>query len=253
MCLILIAFQKHPQYKLIVAANRDEFYNRATSPAAWWHDVPSLLAGKDLKHGGTWMGVTTGGKFAAITNFRDLKNENENTPSRGTIVSEYLRSESPAEEYLFQLNKKDTVFNGFSLILGEPDYLWVYSNRNHRTLPLVPGIYGISNHFLDTPWPKVVRGKKLFTELLASQSDDLVESIFSMLQDAKPAHHTKLPDTGIGMEWEKLLSPIFIKTQIYGTRSSTVLVVNPDNEIKLIERSFVPKMECQYQFMIKSA
>jgi uncharacterized protein with NRDE domain len=159
MCLILFSFKHHPRYPLVIAANRDEFYNRASSPAAFWDDEPGMLAGKDLVAGGTWFGVTRSGRIAAITNYREPGFHRMDAPSRGALVTGYLRGAEAPEEYLKKLEKEAGRYNGFSLIWGGVRRLYYFSNRSGGFQEMTPGLYGLSNHLLNTAWPKVERGK----------------------------------------------------------------------------------------------
>jgi uncharacterized protein with NRDE domain len=252
MCLIIFAFQTHPRYKLILAANRDEYYHRPTAPAGWWEDARFLLAGKDLEAGGTWMGITKKGKLAALTNYRGSESPKKDPSSRGTLVSQYLLSNIPGREYLEGVTAKSAQYNDFNLILGDMDKLFFYSNRQEEILQVPPGVHGLSNDSLDTPWPKVVKGKQLLEQQVLSQAEISLPSIFSLLEDTGMAPDQQLPDTGIGIEYERVLSSIFIKSPAYGTRSSTVLLVDKDNRVTFAERGFVPPSEREYQFMIQS-
>ncbi|MGD2091450.1 MAG: NRDE family protein [Candidatus Aminicenantes bacterium] len=251
MCLIIFAFQTHPRYKLILAANRDEYFHRPTAPAGWWEEAGFLLAGKDLEAGGTWMGITNKGKIAALTNYRGREPHKNNTPSRGKLVSHYLLSNVSGREYLEELRAKSDGYNGFNLIIGGMDSLWYYSNRQNKILQVVPGVHGLSNDSLDTPWPKVVKGKQILEHQVLNQPEISWESIFSFLEDTEMAPDHQLPDTGIGIESERVLSSIFIKSPEYGTRSSTVLLVDNDNRVTFAERGFVPPSQRKYQFMIQ--
>ena len=237
-------------YKLIVAANRDEFYNRPTSPAMWWEDAPSVLAGKDLEQGGTWMGMTKSGRFAAITNYRDSKVHMDQTKSRGCIVSDYLKDNSLSNGYVSELRSHRSEYKGYNLIWGDVDNLFYYSNRIEASKVLEPGLYGLSNHLLDTPWPKVLKGKKKLEQTVSASDPLLMESLLSLLEDTGMAPDSSLPETGIGIEWERILSPIFIKNTRYGTRSSTVILVNNKGEVTFKERSFIPQAENSYKFRI---
>ncbi|NIM10726.1 MAG: hypothetical protein GTO45_01970 [Candidatus Aminicenantes bacterium] len=256
MCLILFVYKFHPRYKLILAANRDEYYNRPSTPAQWWENNPSLLAGKDLKAGGTWMGITKNGKIAAVTNYRGTEPLREDALSRGTLVSQYLLSEVSPGKYLENLCSKGSDYNGFNVIMGDMDNLYYYSNmkrneKNSGISCLKPGIYGLSNAFLDTPWPKIVRGKQMLEQHVLNHPEVPVETIFSILNDREIAPDDKLPDTGVGIEIERVLSPLFIKTPEYGTRSSTVVLVDNDNHVTFVEHSFVPPAKNHYEFTIK--
>lgn len=250
MCLIIFAFQTHPRYKLILAANRDEYYHRPTAPAGWWREARFLLAGKDLEAGGTWMGITKKGKLAVLTNYRGTDSHKKNAPSRGTLVSQYLRSNISSREYLEELRAKSSKYNGFNLILGDMDNLCYYSNRQNKILHLASGIHGLSNDSLDTSWPKVVKGKQILEQQVLNQPEISLESIFSFLKDTEMPPDDHLPDTGIGIELERVLSPIFIKSPGYGTRSSTVLLVDKDNQVTFAERGFVPPSKKEYRFII---
>ncbi len=237
MCLILFAYHVHPDYSLILAANRDEFYDRPTAPADFWSSHPQVLAGIDLKEKGTWLGVTREGKFAAITNYRDPASWKADAPSRGKLVSRYLTGSAGPEKYLRSVVKKADVYNGFNLLLGDGADLFVYSNRGD-VRKLSPGIYGLSNELLDTPWPKVRRGKQLLKKALAQKGKELEETLFDLLSDRLVPSDRNLPDTGIGLEWERLLSTMFITSPIYGTRSSTLLFIGKNRRVKLIEKIY---------------
>lgn len=256
MCLILFAFNKHSKYKLIVAANRDEFYKRPTAPAHWWEDSPHILAGKDLQAGGTWMGITKTGKFAAITNYRGKKVpfKRKNAPSRGKLVSEYLDSTVTPEDYAHTLRETGHNYNGFNLLFGDSAQLLYYSNvfENTMALTLEPGIYGLSNDILDTPWPKVVKGKASLKSILESghtKDSRLAEELFSVLNDRSFSGYKDLPDTGIGRIKERMLSPLFIRTPLYGTRSSTVVLTGYNGNVFFEERNVKPSNETVFRFV----
>ena len=240
MCLIVFANNVHPKYKLIFAANRDEFYDRPTTQANFWNDHPELLAGKDLQAGGTWMGITKKGKFAAITNFRDLKNHRNDAPSRGKLTVDFLANHIHTEEYYGLLKSDLNKFNGFNLILGNIDELYYFSNKNEELKKLEPGIHGISNAVLNTPWPKVEKSKKQL-EALLGQNEIHPNEVMNILYDKNKANDVDLPDTGVGIELERLLSPVFIKSEKYGTRCSTVVLVDRDNTVSFIEKSYLPE------------
>lgn len=250
MCLLLIAHQVHRQYKLIALANRDEFYHRPTAPACWWPDNKNLLAGKDLKKGGTWLGITRQGKFAAITNFRDPKKINQNAPSRGLIVKDFLSSNITAEDFLVQLHDAGEQYNGFNLVIGEAERIYYFSNRSKNVLVLKPGIYGVSNNLLDDDWPKVRKGKQILTDIVRKSDKFALEESFLLLKDSTLAPDDQLPDTGLGQKLEKILSAIFIKTPDYGTRSSTILTIDKNNQVQFYEHSFVPTAKKEFNFTI---
>ena len=236
MCLIFISLKNHSDYKLIVAANRDEFYNRKTAPAAYWKDHPEILGGRDLEAGGTWLGITKTGRISMITNYRDPKNIDPKAPSRGQLVSDYLLSRLSPDLYLQSLELQAKKYNGFNLITGTTDDLWYFSNYRDGMLQFKPGLYGLSNHLLETPWPKVENGKKRIKEILDNpfKTDDL----FEMLFDDQQAKDELLPDTGVGIEKERVLSSMFIKSPGYGTRCSTVILVDNNGQVFFSERVY---------------
>jgi uncharacterized protein with NRDE domain len=237
MCFIVFAYQVHPSYRFIAAANRDEYYERPTSPADFWKEAPQVLAGRDLKEGGTWMGVTRGGKFAAITNYRDPGAFQKDAPSRGKLVSNFLTGSESAAAYIEGLSRKRQAYNGFNLICGDPGNLFVYSNRG-KMEKLGPGIYGLSNHLLDSPWPKIIKGRKALTAAMPNKGADLEAALFKILSDRKIAPDRRLPSTGIELEKERLLSSIFIQSPGYGTRSSSVLLMAKNRRVKFVEEVF---------------
>ncbi len=238
MCLILLAVDAHPKYRLILAANRDEYFSRPTAPAAFWDDAPSLLAGRDLKGGGTWLGMTRTGRIAAITNYRDPRREKQDAPSRGYLVSGFLTSAMSTEEYLEFLKREASAYNGFSLIFGEPGRLRFFSNRGEGPLSLEAGIHGLSNHLLDTPWPKVSRGREALARVVAKGETVQPDELFAILGDRTVAPDELLPNTGVGIELERFLSPLFTATPLYGTRSSTVILVDREDRVTFSERTF---------------
>lgn len=239
MCTLLVAYEVHPRYRLILAANRDEFYERPTAAAAYWGEAPHLFAGRDLVHGGSWLGVTRAGRIAALTNFRAPQEAGKHRPSRGHLVSEFLKEEITPEEYVERLRGNGVAYSGYNLILGDTDRLYYYSNKSDEFLRIGPGVHGLSNHLLNTPWPKVVRGRESLIRLLES-GDFCTEDIFAILADRTQAPDEQLPDTGVGLETERLLSSTFITSERYGTRSSTLLLVDHELQAAFVERSFDP-------------
>jgi uncharacterized protein with NRDE domain len=256
MCFIVFAYRFHPSYRLIAAANRDEYFERPSSPAAVWEEAPQVLAGRDLKEGGTWMGITREGKFAAITNYRDPEAFKIRAPSRGKLVSDFLTGSENAASYVENISRQGQNYNGFNLICGDPKDLFVYSNRG-KIEKLEAGIYGLSNHLLDSPWPKVIKGKKALSGAMPKKGKDLEEALFKILFDRKFAPDHKLPSTGIALDWERVLSSIFIESPAYGTRSSSVLLIAKNNRIKFVEKVFdgrpMPWIESRFSFQIKEA
>jgi uncharacterized protein with NRDE domain len=238
MCLLLIALEQHPAYKLILAANRDEYYDRPTAPAQFWKENQELLAGRDWKAGGTWLGITRTGKLAALTNYRDPFHLKEQAPSRGDLVLHYLESAVPADRYLEALQKKGDQYNGFNLVLGTVNELFWYSNRGDGTLRLASGIHGVSNRLLNTPWPKVERAKKEMGRMLTTKTELDTEDLLKVLIDRWQPADNALPDTGVGLEWERILGTVFITSPVYGTRSSTVILVDHRDRVFFTERSY---------------
>lgn len=237
MCLIFLSVQDHPHYKLIVAANRDEFYQRKTAPADYWQDHPEILGGRDLEAHGTWMAMNKKGHIAMVTNYRDIRNIKPVAPSRGALVTNYLLETGSPENYLNQLVLKDDAYNGFNLIVGSAEELWYHSNYKKGVYRLSPGLYGLSNHLLDTPWPKVERGLEKMREILTADEISS-DSLFEVLVDDVIASDDKLPDTGVGLERERALSSMFIKSPGYGTRCSTVVLVDKSNNVQFSERVY---------------
>lgn len=235
MCLIAFAIDSHPRYSLVLMANRDEFLSRETEPACFWPDAPHLLAGRDRQAGGTWLGVTAAGKLAAITNYRDPRSQVIDPPSRGLLVADYLRDESmtPAD-LLTHLRKHGNSYDGFNLIYGTSGELHYFTNRGGSSGPVSAGIHGLSNHLLDTRWPKLVAAKDRLAEILHQprlQPADLL----GLMVDPTPFADELLPDTGIGPEFERFLSPIFIQGDRYATRSTTALLVSRSGEVTFSE------------------
>ncbi len=247
MCLILFAYQYHPRYKLIVATNRDEFYKRNTRSAHWWEDHPHILGGRDLQAGGTWMGINRNGRFAALTNYREPGIQIPNAPSRGDLVKDFLTAQQSPETYWETF--KPEAFNGYNLLFGNPDELWYSSNRGVEAQKLKPGIYGLSNHLLDTPWPKVKKGKNYLEKFLTSQALK-PQAALDFLSDSSLAPDEQLPQTGVPLEWERLLSAMFIQSPEYGTRTSTVILIDKEDQVTFYERGFVPEGSNEFRFKI---
>jgi len=236
MCLILFAHRAHPAYPLVVAANRDEWFHRPTAPAAFWPDAPEVFAGRDLEQHGTWLGITRRGRFAALTNYRDPSRNRPDAPSRGALVSAFLRTQTPPSEFLERLSDEAARYNGFSLLAGDGDTLAYFSNREGEIRDLAPGLYGLSNSLLDVPWPKVASGKSRLAAALDAGPD--AELLLEILDDTGLAPERDLPATGVSLDWERRLSSLRIVADGYGTRSSTALLVGADGEVSFVERSF---------------
>ena len=254
MCLIVFAYNVHPSYRLILAANRDEFYERPSLSADFWEDQKNVLAGRDLKESGTWLGITKEGKFAAVTNYRDPSAFKSNAPSRGKLVSRYLIGKQNAGGYLEDVSSQADKYNGFNLLIGDDNDLFVFSNNGEKQ-KLNPGIYGLSNHNLNTPWPKVSRGKRLLKATLDQKGSGLKEALFAVLADRHIPPDSKLPSTGVGLEWERILSSMFIKSPDYGTRSSTIVLIGKNRRVRFVEKVFdgqkEPWIESSFSFVME--
>ena len=238
MCVLFIAYKHHPRYPLIALANRDEFYDRPTAAAARWEDHPQVTAGRDLVGGGTWLGIADDGRFAAVTNYRDPSRP-AGSVSRGHLVADFLIGKSDPKTYLDKIATEPESYSGFNLVVGSNEGLYYYSNAaNEAPRKLESGVYGLSNHLLNTPWPKVSNGLAAFERLIANDEFSTREA-FDLLADETLAADDALPDTGIGIEKERVLSPIFIRTPVYGTRSSTVVLSNSEGDLELDEKVFV--------------
>jgi len=238
MCLILVAWRVHPDYPLVVAANRDEFFARPSAPAAFWKDVPQVLAGRDLEAGGTWMGITRNGRFAALTNFRDPAQNRHGAPSRGALVTGFLTGSDAPQDYLDRIAARGREFNGYNLLAGDGETLFWSSNMGGSPRQLEPGVYGVSNHLLDTPWPKVGAGKTALAQAIGRLPDD--QALFSLLRDDGIHSDEHLPRTGVSLDWERLLSSAFVKSPDYGTRGSTVLCMGRDHRVSFDEQTWLP-------------
>lgn len=238
MCLLVFQYDEHAEYSLIFGGNRDEFYERPTAPADFWDDAPHVLAGRDLKGGGTWMGITRNGHWGVVTNIRDQHPRRDDARSRGLLVADYLRDEPVPRSYLNRVAADAEHYNGFNLLVGTPESLYYLSNREATVQAVTPGVHGLSNDRLDTPWPKVKRAKRGLRSRIKTEAVT-PEALFDLLDDRRPAPDDQLPDTGFGNERERMLSPIFIDGEQYGTRASTVLLIDRRGTVTFAERTFV--------------
>lgn len=242
MCLITLAYHIHPRFPLVLAANRDEFHERPTAPASWWNDAPHLLAGRDLRAGGTWLGVTRQGSFAALTNHRDLRRAPKQGPSRGLLVRAALEGTATLDD--------TAAYEGFNLLHGPLHALRYHNNIEPADAALEPGIHGLSNALLNTPWPKVQRAKSALERALNSSDAVLVNELFALLTDPARAGDEELPDTGLTAPMERALSSVFIDTKGYGTRCSTVLLVDADGGVYFEERTWATGAVTQQRFLL---
>lgn len=235
MCLIIVGWRVHPAYPLVVAANRDEFYARPTALAAHWPKTPQLIGGRDLEAGGTWLGVSESGRFAAVTNVRE-PGMPAGQRSRGELPREFLLGKQSAADYAHQIPGE--TYAGFNLLISDGEALYYRTNRHGGTEALAPGIYGLSNHRLDSPWPKLLSARQQFAAALSTLPQE--SAFFELLADNATVDDENLPETGVSLDWERLLSAIFVKSENYGTRASTLLLQRADGHCRLHERSFGP-------------
>lgn len=235
MCLIALAWRARADLPLVVAANRDEWRERPTQAAHWWKEHPELLAGKDLRAGGTWMGITRAGRFAAVTNFRDPSDKRSTARSRGALVTEFLLGSDTPARFLSELAARAHEFNGFNVIVGDGASLLYFGSRENVARPVEPGIHALSNHLLDEPWPKVVRARRHMEDAMAVAEP--AAQLFEMLSEQGLADDQALPDTGVGIAWERRLSSALITGEDYGTRASTVMTLAADGEVDFEERT----------------
>jgi len=231
MCLILFAYDVHPHYRLILAANRDEFYSRPSAPLHFWEDYPEISAGRDLKQMGTWLGITRQGRLAMLTNYRNPARIQQNAPTRGNLVADFLKGRMSPREYLQAIGADVKKFNGFNLIVGDLHDLYYASNCGEWCRPLQPGIYGLSNHVLNTPWPKVRTGLARLKRVVTGHGHLVFDEIEEILKNQAVPADEELPDTGVGLVWERLLASIFISGTGYGTRCSSILTVEKNGHV----------------------
>ncbi|WP_416305565.1 NRDE family protein [Neptunicella sp. SCSIO 80796] len=247
MCILFVAIDQHQDYPLIIAANRDEFHHRPTAASHFWPNHPTMLAGKDLQAGGSWMAVNQNGRFAALTNIRNPLHNDPARTSRGQLVTDYVAGYHSSEVYHHQIQRSADQYNGYNLLFGPWDKLNHYNNLNNEWHPLIKGVYGLSNASLNSPWPKLNTGVAVLKEYCQRHSPLDVEALFTLLKDQTQADNVLLPDTGVSKELEKQLSSIFIQGQQYGTRSSTILTVNSKQNLRWQERIFDPQAQIRQE------
>lgn len=242
MCIAYIAIHTHPDWPLFIAANRDEFHQRPSIPAAPWAEHPNVIAGIDCQAGGTWLGITRQGRFALLTNYRDPGHILANAPSRGKLTSDYLTQNQPAQRYAQNIADKATAYNGFNLIVGDLRQTYYVGNRDAGIAArlLAPGRHVLSNHLLDTPWPKAERLRQALDRFPLDQLEQSLATVFNVLKDTTQAEDHALPNTGLPQERERLLSSPFIVSPNYGTRCSTVIAVHAGGRALLSEISYGP-------------
>lgn len=226
----------HPKYKLILAANRDEFYNRPTASAKFWEDHPQILGGRDLKALGTWMSISKTGRFAAVTNYRDPSNIRTDVTSRGEIPTDFLNAQSSPEKFIQQLHSHSEDYNGFNVLVSDLTEMGHYSNYERKINILKPGVYGLSNAFLNTPWPKVQLAKQKFNAIIRNSFSH--EELLEIMTDSTQAEDTELPATGVPKKMEKQLSAMCIRMENYGTCCSTVITIDRDGVVNFTEKTY---------------
>lgn len=244
MCLAVLAIAPRPGIELLLVANRDEFHDRPARQAEFWADAPDVVGGRDLSKGGTWLGITRSGRYALLTNYRDPRDVKPDAPSRGLILREFLLGRQEPRAFLQDLRGRASAFGGFNLVVGDPLGAFWFSNRTNDPRELSRGVHGLSNALLDTPWPKVRKTKERLEALLSNESMSTesisIEAGFGILADAEQAPDSELPDTGVGLEWERILSSPFIRSPKYGTRASTVVLIESAGRVTFAERTFDP-------------
>lgn len=246
MCILVLAWNAHPRYRLIVAANRDEYHERPAAPLAKWGAPSGILAGRDLRANGTWLGLDSQRRFGIVTNFRDLQPPQPNAASRGALIPAYLTQPDGAQAFLSKLAGEAENYSGFNLLLTDAEALWYASNRAENfACPLPSGVHGLSNQFLDTPWPKLVRVRRRFEEWLGKSTSvktapsSLAPKLFAILNDRGPSpSDASVPSTGLAPELARALSAPFVLHPTFGTRCSTVLLLEPSGAVFLTERRF---------------
>jgi uncharacterized protein with NRDE domain len=259
MCLILLAWHAHPGYPLVFAGNRDEAYERPSAPAGFWEDEGELYGGRDLDQGGTWLGLRRNGRFAAVTNYRDGPARKPAPRSRGHLTLGFLRGGDDPESYLAKIAPDAALYGGFTLLAGDGERLFSFSNRGGGIDALSAGVHGLSNHLINTPWPKIVQGKRRLSALLGAGEEQLVQGLFAALAERTVAGDAELPDTGVGATRERELSPAFIAGERYGTRASTVVLVDRAGGVRFFERRFgalgtpLGETDCRFGLQSKRA
>lgn len=239
MCVYFFAINVNPRFPVIVAGNRDEFLERGSKAAHFWPSPPDMLAGRDERDGGTWMGVNRKGRWALLTNFRDPSSVRADRPSRGGLVTDFLCGEKPPEEWLLCVEKEAAQYNPFNLVAASGADIFWFSSRLKGVRRIGDSVHGLSNALLDTPWPKVMRGCAAMRETAPEISDpERLEPLFDMLADTETAPDDKLPDTGVGLDFERILSSVFVKSPVYGTRCSTVLLIDHKGVLTFSERTY---------------
>ena len=241
MCLLVLAWRAHPRYRLVVAANRDEYHERPAAALGLWPPPAEILAGRDLRAGGTWLALDRGRRFGVVTNFRELQTARPGAPSRGALIPHYLGGPGGPAQFFADLSAQAAGYSGFNLLVSDAESLWYGSNRaTPFARPLAAGVYGLSNELLDTPWPKLLRVRRGFEAWLGRAEADAA-ALFELLTDRTPAaQDAPAPQghSGLPMEWERVLSAPFVLHPLYGTRCSSVVLLEPGGALYFAERRF---------------
>jgi len=236
MCIVFLAIEQHPDFPIILAANRDEFHRRNSLGLHIWPQHQGVIGGRDRQAGGSWLLASPDGKFATVTNIRE--GVPESAPlSRGEIPLQFVTADEPVA-YLEQLAARRSQYAGFNLLAGDSEQVWYFNSKTGLRESLKPGLYGLSNGRLDTDWPKVREGKQGFARLVTTIGGPDIPALFKLLSNTTQADSAELPDTGVPQQWEQLLSSIFIRHPQYGTRCSTLLLRDNAGSATLIERNF---------------
>ncbi len=235
MCLVVFAWKMHPEYRLVLAANRDEFHQRPAQAMHWWPDRPDILAGRDLQAGGTWLAVSRPGRFATVTNYREQLSSRPGLRSRGEIITNFVSSDTPVQSFVSSL--ENDAYAGFSILAMDRDTLWYVSNRGDDAMELAPGVYGLSNASLDTPWNKLVRTRDALRKLTEAGSIDET-ALFRIMADRTPAPTADVEAGNLPFILARTLTAPHIVSAEYGTRCCTTLSWSNDEKIHVSERRF---------------
>lgn len=243
MCVSFLSVRQNSKFPFVLTLNRDEFYSRPTSPLDHWGENGNIVGGKDLQGNGTWLGVDLSGRFAAVTNFRDGSSQKEIKRSRGLLVSEFLSSQQSPRDYLAQLSRDRHHYYGYNILVGSVEEIFHYSNQSDEVAVLDDGIHGLSNHLLNTPWPKVELGKERLGRIVSNTEVLSYDEILELMKDRSMPPDEMLPSTGVKYEIEKLVSSIFIESAkySYGTRTTSIVFFDSSSRsLKFFERTYIP-------------
>ena len=237
MCLIIFSWRPEAKHPLVMLSNRDEFYKRPTAEAHFWKDNPDIFGGRDEVAWGSWLALNKSGRLAAVTNYRKWPVPAANI-SRGQLVEGYLNSQHPTDEFMQSIEDNANQYSGFNFLAGDVNNLYYYSNFGSSFQKVEPGIYGISNELIDSPWPKLVKAKDAVSRALNTDNYATPSTLLSIMQDTEIAPDHLLPITGIGIEGERLRSSAFIASDDYGTRNTSILIFNRNNEVYWHEQTY---------------